>query len=710
MAELLERRVAMRSRFAVTESGIVVALAGNPNTGKSTVFNALTGLRQHTGNWPGKTVTRAEGYFRYQDKKYNLIDLPGTYSLLARTTDEEIARDFILFGKPDVVVVVVDATCLERNLNLVLQVLCVTPNVVVCLNLMDEAERHGLKVDARALEEELGVPVIPTVATRRKGLERLVAAIARVASAEKPSRPPAFTLEDDDARDAYERMLQAVRRAYPSLDAMEWVALRLLERDQAMVEAVRRGDIAQLAGVLHDTNVAERLIEEAAALAASIDATDATVRAIFREAERIAARVLQGSDAPRRNLDRALDRILTSKLFGFPVMLALLAAVFWLTIAGANILSSLLADGLFWLEERLLAMMNAIGSPAWLTGFLVEGVYRGLAWVVSVMLPPMAIFFPAFTLLEDLGYLPRAAFNLDRVFQKVGGHGKMALTMAMGFGCNAAGVISTRIIDSPRERLIAIITNNFMPCNGRWPTLILLATVFIAAAFPPSVGALVGAGTLVGVVVLGFIVTLIVTYGLSRTALKGAASAFALELPPYRKPQVLRVLYTSLIDRTIFVLWRAVVIAAPAGGLAWILGNVNVGDGTLMSAIVDFLDPLGRLIGLDGVIILAYIVAIPANEVVVPTMLMAYLNYNKLIEIESMAELKHLLVVENDWTILTAVCLMLFSLLHNPCSTTLWTIFKETGSKKWTLVSALLPLAIAFIACFLVAQTARLFG
>lgn len=709
MAELIERRVAMRSRFAVTESGIVVALAGNPNTGKSTVFNALTGLRQHTGNWPGKTVTRAEGSFRYQDKKYNLIDLPGTYSLLVRTTDEEIARDFLLFGKPDVVVVVVDATCLERNLNLVLQVLRVTPNVVVCLNLMDEAERHGLRVDARALEEELGVPVVPTVATRRKGLERLVAAIARVASGEGGDPRPTPALEGKVA-EAYNGALQAVRAAYPSLDAAEWLALRLLERDEAMAAAVRRGDIAQLAGVPHDAEIAQRLIKEVTALAESVDATDATVRAIFREAERIASRVLQGSEAPRRNLDRALDRILTSKVLGFPVMLALLAAVFWLTIAGANVPSSLLADGLFWLEERLLALMNAIGSPNWLTGFLVEGVYRGLAWVVSVMLPPMAIFFPAFTLLEDLGYLPRAAFNLDRVFQKVGGHGKMALTMAMGFGCNAAGVISTRIIDSPRERLIAIITNNFMPCNGRWPTLILLATVFIAAAFPPSVGALVGAGTLVGVVLLGFIVTLIVTYGLSRTALKGAASAFALELPPYRKPQVLRVLYTSLIDRTIFVLWRAVVIAAPAGGLAWILGNVNVGDGTLMSTIVDFLDPLGRLIGLDGVIILAYIVAIPANEVVVPTMLMAYLNYNKLIEIESMAELKHLLVVENDWTVLTAICLMLFSLLHNPCSTTLWTIFKETGSKKWTMVSAFLPLGIAFLVCFLVAQTARLFG
>ncbi|GIV02213.1 MAG: hypothetical protein KatS3mg015_1043 [Fimbriimonadales bacterium] len=643
MAKTIEQKVKPgRAKYEVPESELVVALAGNPNTGKSTVFNALTGLRQHTGNWPGKTVTRAEGSFSFQGEKYHLIDLPGTYSLLARTTDEEIARDFLVEGEPDVVVVVVDATSLERNLNLVLQVLRLTRRVVVCLNLMDEAERNGIQVDAKALEEELGAPVVPTVAVRRKGLERLVAAIAKVAH-------------------------------QPGLDG-----------------ASRREEVREF-------------------FAADPAEKDRIVRATFAEAERIAARCVRTSGSARR-LDRVLDRILTSKAVGFPVMLLLLAAIFWLTIAGANVPSSLLADGLFWVEEKLLIGMNAIGAPAWLTGFLIEGVYRGLAWVVSVMLPPMAIFFPAFTLLEDLGYLPRVAFSLDRVFRKVGANGKMALTMAMGFGCNAAGVISTRIIDSPRERLIAIITNNFMPCNGRWPTLILLATVFIAAAFPPSVGALVGAGTLVGVVLLGFFVTLLVSFGLTKTALKGAASAFVLELPPYRKPQLLRILYTSLLDRTLFVLWRAVAIAAPAGGLAWILANVSVGDATLLQAIVQFLDPLGRLIGLDGVILLAYIVAIPANEVVVPTMLMAYMNYNKLIEIESTQQLQQLLVVDHGWTVLTAVCLMLFSLLHNPCSTTLWTIFKETGSKKWTLVSALLPLGIAFLVCFLVAQTARLLG
>lgn len=391
-------------------------------------------------------------------------------------------------------------------------------------------------------------------------------------------------------------------------------------------------------------------------------------------------------------------------------MIALLTVVFWFTIEGASVPSELLATTFFWGEEKLANLFTYFGAPEWLTGFFVHGIYRAVAWVVAVMFPPMAIFFPIFTLLENFGYLPRVAFNLDRLFKKAGAHGKQALTMSMGFGCNAAGVIACRIIDSPRERLIAIITNNFVPCNGRWPTLILMATVFIAAAFPPNIGSIVAASTLVSVVMLGVLMTLLVSGALTRTLLKGEPSAFALELPPFRKPQIWPVIYTSLIDRTLFVLMRAIIMAVPCGAVAWLFANIYIGDQSIMVYVVSALDPVGRAIGLDGVILLAYIVAIPANEIVIPTMLMAYMNLDRMTDIESTAQLKQLLVGEHGWTVLTAVCLMLFSLLHNPCSTTIWTIYKETGSKKWTWLASLLPLAIGFVVCFIVAQGARLLG
>jgi ferrous iron transport protein B len=428
--------------------------------------------------------------------------------------------------------------------------------------------------------------------------------------------------------------------------------------------------------------------------------------ATFEEASRIA-----NSSVKRRgrvfDWDWKLDRVLTSPLWGFPIMLGILAVVFWLTIKGANVPSGLLADGLFWVEDQLAFAFQAVGAPVWLEGLLVHGIFRGLAWVISVMLPPMAIFFPVFTLLEDMGYLPRVAFNMDRMFKSAGANGKQALTHTMGFGCNAAGVIATRIIQSPRERLIAIVTNNFAPCNGRWPTLIMLATVFVAAAFPAELGSVVAASTLVGIVLFGILIALLISGALSRTVLKGEPSAFALEMPPYRRPQPFRVLYTSLIDRTLFVLWRAIVWAAPCGAIAWIMGNVYVGDLSVMAHVSGFLDPLGHAIGLDGVILLAYIIAIPANEIVVPTMLMAYMNVDRMTEIDNMVDLKSLLVIEHNWTVLTAVCLMLFSLLHNPCSTTIWTIYRETGSKKWTAFASLMPIAIGFLVCFIVAQTWR---
>jgi len=389
----------------------------------------------------------------------------------------------------------------------------------------------------------------------------------------------------------------------------------------------------------------------------------------------------------------------------------MLAVIIWLTVIGANVPSAMLAKGLFWIEDQAVALFNAWGIPWWITGFLWQGVYRGLAWVISVMLPPMAIFFPMFTFLEDLGYLPRVAFNLDWMFKKSGAHGKQALTMAMGFGCNAAGVVATRVIDSPRERLVAILTNNFVPCNGRFPTLIMLATVFVAAAFPPVLTSFIAAGTVVGVVLIGVVFTFFMSWVLSRTMLKGEASAFTLELPPYRTPNFGRILYTSIIDRTIFVLWRAIQTAAPAGAIIWILANIPFADSNLARAIADWLNPFGILLGLDGVILLAYIIAIPANEIVVPTMMMVYTGAGMMIDGPATSEaIRNLLIVGNGWTLLTAINLMLFALLHNPCATTIMTIYKETKSYKWAAVSVIITLGTAFIVTFLTASFARLMG
>ena len=452
------------------------------------------------------------------------------------------------------------------------------------------------------------------------------------------------------------------------------------------------------------------IIREAGALRRSLEAgfREEVVGSLYTEVERVARRAVRDQGSRPLELDQKVDRIVTSRLFGLPLMLLILAVIFWLTIIGANVPSAMLAGALFAVEDWAAALFTSWGSPDWLTGFVWHGVFRGLAWVISVMLPPMAIFFPLFTILEDLGYLPRVAFNLDYLFKKAGAHGKQALSMAMGFGCNAAGIIATRVIDSPRERLVAILTNNFVPCNGRFPTLIMLSTVFVAASFDPAVASLVAAGSVLAIVIIGALFTLAVSWFLSRTILRGEASAFTLELPPYRRPGVMRILYTSLIDRTLFVLWRAILTAAPAGAVIWLLANIHVSGVSLATRIADGLDPLGWALGLDGVILLAYIIAIPANEIVVPTMLMVYMSQGMMTELDSLDELRTLLVDQHGWTLLTAVNLMLFSLLHNPCATTIITIYKETLSKKWAAIGALMPLGIAFIVCFITATLARL--
>ncbi len=438
---------------------------------------------------------------------------------------------------------------------------------------------------------------------------------------------------------------------------------------------------------------------------------DEIVKSLYSEAETIAKRAVKTVKDKKYDIDQKIDRLVTSPITGLPIMLIILAVVIWLTVTGANVPSQMIANALFALGEGAKALFISWNVPWWITGFIWDGVYLALAWVISVMLPPMAIFFPAFTILEDLGYLPRVAFNLDWLFKKAGAHGKQSLTMAMGFGCNAAGVVATRVIDSPRERLIAILTNNFVPCNGRFPTLIMLATVFVASYFSPALTSFIAAGTVVGVVLIGVVFTFLMSWILSKTLLKGEASAFTLELPPYRRPNVGRILYTSLIDRTIFVLWRAMQTAAPAGAVIWILANIQIGGVSLATAIVNWLNPFGLLLGLDGVILLAYIIAIPANEIVVPTMMMMYTGAGMMIDGPGTSSgIYNLLVSGHGWTLLTAINLMLFSLLHNPCATTIITIYKETKSYKWATVSVLITLGMAFLVTFLTASIARLVG
>lgn len=718
--------IAIRSRDSrdilteVSSSGEkLIALAGCPNVGKSTLFNALTGLSQHTGNWPGKTVEQARGHFRTALYSCCLVDTPGAYSLSPHSPEEEITRDFLCFGGAEAVIAVCDASCLARSLPLVLQILEAKPRTLLCVNLMDEAERFGIELDLKTLSEELGIPVVGVTARDKRTLSALTEALDRLLGGPGPSfHAPVLYPEP---LEAVLQTLEPLMRKVSCLSLpARYLSLRLLEKDPAFSEDSFlcphsfSGENPAAVDALSD---AQKTLLAAGFTEQKLQ--DSVAASLLHRAEELSRKAVKADDGKGQKKTQKLDRILTGKLFGYPAMLLLLALTLFITIEGANYPSRLLSSLLFRAEEQLASLFFCLHAPEWLTGLLVRGAYRVTAWVVSVMLPPMAVFFPLFTFLEDAGYLPRVAYNLDHAFQRCRSCGKQALTLCMSFGCNAVGVTGCRIIDSPRERMIAILTSSFVPCNGRFPTLIALLTMFFAGApLTPS-----GAGSSGNGVPSGLLPALLLTALtagsvaaalfasrlLSHTLLKGMPSSFTLELPPYRRPQAGKILVRSLLDRTFFVLCRAVSAAAPAGILIWLLANITFNGVSILSLLSQWLTPFASVFGLDGTILLAFILGLPANEIVVPVLLMAYLEQGTLTEAGSLLSLRELLI-SRGWTSVTAACMLIFTLFHWPCATTLLTVRRETGSLRWTVLAALLPTAFGLLLCFLIAQGCRLPG
>jgi len=671
-----------------------IALAGNPNVGKSTVFNALTGLHQHTGNWTGKTVETAEGIFTCQDKTFILSDLPGTYSLRANSAEEIVTRNHICFSHPDAVVIVCDACCLERNLNLVFQIMEITDKIIICVNLLDEAQKKQIDINLQLLEKLLHVPVIGMSARDGRGIPDLKARLVELVSRENVPRGTFFQIDYGETLEPEVKRITDLLA--PRLENIppRWVALRFLEQD------------TDLTGFLHleQTEIPAQIQEIQETLTRAgwtpEKIQDQIISTLIQTAEHVSrGTISHPPDSDKR--DRAIDRILLSRKSGIPILMASFLLILWLTVIGANYPSELLSNLLFDFGEVLRSGLMMLNLPDFLIQMLIDGVFRTLAWVIGVMLPPMAIFFPLFTLLEDAGFLPRVAFQLDKHFHHAGTCGKQCLTMCMGLGCNACGVTGCRIIDSPRERIIAILTNSLIPCNGRFPLLISMTGMFFITGTVSD--SFLSALILMCMILIGILMTFLLSKLLSETLLNGLPSSFILELPPYRRPQIGKVLIRSIFDRTIFVLGRACAVAAPAGLIIWLLANLH-----LLTPISEFLDPFARIFGLDGVILLAFLLGFPANEIVIPIMLMIYASQGTMTEINDLEIIKEILI-SHGWTGKTALCTMLFCLMHFPCSTTVLTIRKETNSLKWTAFSVLLPAVCGLICCFTVNLIAQCF-
>ena len=651
---------------------IKVALVGTPNVGKSTIYNALTHNHEHTGNWAGKTVGVTKGECDYLDCKYIFYDLPGTYSLISKSKEEVVATDFIVFEDFDVAVVVSDATSLDKGINLALQTKEICKNVVVCINLVDEAKKKGITIDYDLLEKRLGSRVIPTSARDKMGLEELLNAI-------KLSKPQEYLDISYGILDSPIKSLVSTIKT--DQYNPKWIALKILEDNTYYIHKL------------------EKLGLEIPSYTVDVDVhLEVAIKLSFEAKQILKDVITYKKDTHDRT--RKIDKILTSKIWGIPIMLGILFICFYITIIGANYPSSLLFSFFSSLEEPLANLLEFISLPSGFIDLLVNGVYKTLYWVISVMMPPMLIFFPMFTFLEDLGVLPRIAFNMDRAFSKCKACGKQALTMCMGIGCNAVGVTGARIIDSKRERLIAILTNIFMPCNGKFPSLIAIITVFFVG-LNKTYGTLLCALILTGFIALGITLTFLVSYILSKTILKGEPSSFTLELPPYRRPKLWDTIKYSVRERAIFVLGRAVSVAIPAGVLIWIVANIEIQGIPILTYLVNFLDPVGLLLGLDGVILLALILGFPANEIVIPIMLMCYLNTSTLIDMDNLNVLKDILV-SNGWTIKTALSFIILFMYRFPCSTTLLTICRETNSKFYTFLSVVIPMSIGVLLCFFI--------